>query len=296
MLMACSVNTESTFYLILGVLSMLGCFVFTIHINMLSYMHMKKVSIKNRKNQTIEVVLDKVSSSKGLAFVMHGLGGSKDQSHIKIFASSFKEKGYSTILFDTTNTFGESDGDYADATVTNYYEDLDDVIEWAKNEELYREPFFLVGHSLGGICTALYAEAYPEKVKGLAPISTLVSGKLSLDSPNKIDKIKEWKRTGWIIKESTSKPGRIKRLKWSHMEDRLKYDLLDNVDKLSMPVLMIVGDQDTSTPLEHQKILFDALPGKKELHVIKNAPHTFKDPKHLNEIKKIFENWINNID
>jgi len=34
---------------------------------------------------------------------------------------------------------------------------------------------------------------------------------------------------------------------------------------------------------------------KKELHVIKSAPHTFKDQEHLEEIKKIFLNWIKSI-
>ena len=76
------------------------------------------------------------------------------------------------------------------------------------------------------------------------------------------------------------------------MEDRLKYDVLNNIDKLTMPVLLIVGDQDDSTPLEHQQILFDAISRKKELHLIKNAPHTFQEMEHLAEIKEIFRNWI----
>jgi dipeptidyl aminopeptidase/acylaminoacyl peptidase len=59
-----------------------------------------------------------------------------------------------------------------------------------------------------------------------------------------------------------------------------------------MPVLLMVGDLDKSTPIEHQKILFDKLPGKKEIHIIKGSPHTFKDPKHLEEIKSIFDKWI----
>ena len=76
------------------------------------------------------------------------------------------------------------------------------------------------------------------------------------------------------------------------MEDRLKYDLLPEVNKLTMPVLLIVGDKDDGTPPEHQKILFDKLPGKKELHIIKDAPHTFRDEKHLLEIKNLFLEWI----
>ena len=62
-----------------------------------------------------------------------------------------------------------------------------------------------------------------------------------------------------------------------------------------MPVLLIVGDQDNSTPPKHQKIFFDKLPSKKEFHIIKDAPHTFKNIEHLNEIKEIIKKWINSI-
>ena len=135
---------------------------------------------------------------------------------------------------------------------------------------------------------------YPTKVKGLAPISTVVSGRLSLDSTKYKgnDLLKQWKESGWKIEKSTSQPGLIKKLKWSHMEDRLKYDVLPNAKKLTMPVLLIVGDQDEMTPLEHQVLLFNALPGKKEMHIIECAPHTFKDQKHLAEIKIIMKKWI----
>ncbi len=84
----------------------------------------------------------------------------------------------------------------------------------------------------------------------------------------------------------------IKRLPWSHIVDKLKYDLLPNVSKLTMPVLLISGENDTSTPPDHVQILFEALPGPKEFHIIKNAPHTFRDKKHLTEIKKLFSAWI----
>jgi len=249
-----------------------------------------KITIKNRKGQKIIALLDKVENAKGLVFVMHGLGGFKEQSHIETFAQAFKEKGYTAVRFDTTNTFGESDGNYENATTTNYYEDLEDVIKWAKSQNWYQEPFVLAGHSLGGICSALYAEKYPEKVKALAPISTVVSGELTLKTDR--EDVKNWEKTGWRISESKSKPGVIKKLPWSHMGDRLKYDLLPEVDKLTMPVLLIVGEKDNSTPPEHQKILYDKLPGKKEFHIIKGAEHTFREKKHLDEIKNILLKWI----
>ncbi|KKQ60706.1 MAG: hypothetical protein US81_C0014G0011 [Parcubacteria group bacterium GW2011_GWE2_38_18] len=86
---------------------------------------MKKLFIKNRKDQNISVIIEEAEKPSGLVFIMHGLGGSKEELHIKTFSNAFKEKGFTTVLFDTTNSVGESDGILEDATVTNYYEDLE---------------------------------------------------------------------------------------------------------------------------------------------------------------------------
>lgn len=157
---------------------------------------MEKIEIRNRKGQKVVVLLEKNENPKGLAFVMHGLSGSKDQPHIAVFAQAFKNKAFTVVRFDTTNTYGESDGKYEDATTTNYYEDLEDVIAWAKTQDWYQEPFWLVGHSLGGISIILYAEKHPGEVKGLAPISTVVSGKLSAEARGP-EKMKQWQEKGF---------------------------------------------------------------------------------------------------
>ena len=223
---------------------------------------------------------------------MHGLGGFKEQPHIETFAESFFELDYTVIRFDTTNTFGESEGNYENATVTNYLEDLEDVIEWAKSQPFYQEPFCLCGHSLGGISTTLYSEKHPEQVKALAPISTVVSGKLHHEEipPNKLDKYEE---TGWKIAESKSKPGVIKKLNWHNFSpDLQKYDILTEAHKLTMPVLLIVGNLDIGPPFKHQEILYNHLSGLKEIHVIQGAAHTFRENEHLKEIKVIMLKWI----
>lgn len=252
---------------------------------------MEKLNIKNRKGQKVVVLLEKNENPKGLAFVMHGLSGNKEQPHIVAFAEAFKNKGFTVIRFDTTNTYGESDGKYENATTKSYFEDLEDVISWARTQEWYQEPFWLAGHSLGGISIILYAEKNPNKIKALAPISTVVSGKLSAETKSP-EEMSAWKEKGYEEEESTSIPGLIKKTPWSHMEDRLKYDVLKDVVKLTMPVLLLVGEMDRSTPLAHQKILYEKLFGPKELHIIKGAQHTFKSPEELKEVQELIEKWI----
>ncbi len=255
---------------------------------------MEKVFIKNRDNKNIAVLLEKPENVKGLAFLMHGLGASKDRPFLNEWAKVFKQHGYVVVRFDARDTFGESEGEYEHATVTGYYQDLEDVIHWTKAQEFYKEPFCVMGHSLGGICTALYAEAYPEDIKGLAPISTVVSGELSVEAHG-VEDINQWKQSGWKERVSTTQPGLVKRLPWSHMEDRLHYNVLTHIDRLTMPVLMMVGSEDDVTPVKHQQILFDALPGKKELHVVLNAGHTFKNDEHIAETSRFLDNWLTSL-
>jgi len=248
--------------------------------------------IKNRKNQNISVLVEKTKNQKGLAFVMHGLGDSKNSDHIRTFISCFLNNNYTVVSFDTTNTFGESDGIFEDANITNYYEDFVDVINWAKKQDFFQKPFILCGHSLGAICSAFYAENNPKEIKALAPFSTVINAELSRQTYSKKE-LTTWKKTGWLT-ENWGAQGKI-RLKWSYMEEKEKYDLLKGVNNLTMPVLMIVGELDKTTPLKHQKLLFDKLSGKKELFVIKNSPHTFREKNHLDQIYNILDKWIKSL-
>lgn len=253
---------------------------------------MKKEIIQNRKGQNMAVITEETEFQKGLVFVMHGLGGFKEQPHIQTIAEAFKEREYTVVRFDTTNSVGESDGNLEFATVTNYYEDLEDVINWAQKQKWYQEPFCLAGHSLGGFCISWYAINHPGKAKAIAPISSFISGKIFIETLKTKESIEEWEKRGYREWESSSKPGLIKRLNWSFALDSLKYDLLVKAEEIKVPVLIIAGDQDTDTRLEHLKILYEKLIAKKEFHAIKGAPHTFREKNHLQEIKNIFLSWI----
>lgn len=252
-----------------------------------------KTSIHNRNGNKISILVEGPAAPGKLVFVMHGLGGNKEQLHIRAMVRAFLENAYTVVTWDAVHTFGESEGGlYEDATITNYYADFEDVLIWSKGQTWFTEPFVLCGHSLGGISVALFAEKYPEKVKALAPISTVVSGQLSMQT--KADDLEAWERDG--MRTTISHDGRRqKQLKWSHMEDRMNYNLLDNVGNLKMPVIMIVGELDDPTPPKHQQILFKQLPGKKEMHIIKGALHSFYEPHEQQELKRILSSWIKTI-
>lgn len=256
-------------------------------------------SITNRHGLKIVVeVLEPKAKPVGLAFVMHGLGGFRKQDQIQAIAESCLKKNYVTVIFDTTNTLGDSEGSYELATITNYYEDLEDVIIWTKLQSFYISPFILIGHSVGGYCITKYTQLHKNDVKGISPISAVVSGNLLNSSPKFLQIKDEWKKKGVLVSQSNSKPGVEKRLRWyPHVADRDNHDLLRDIHYITCPVIQIVGSKESRTGVEHQKLLFRALPDniQKELHVIDGAKHTFREQNHLDTIQSILENWIDTL-
>jgi alpha/beta superfamily hydrolase len=99
---------------------------------------MEKVTIQNRQGQKVVVLIEKNNKPRGLVFIVHGLSGFKEQKHIEVFAQSFKKKGFTVVRFDTTNSFGESEGEYRKATVTSYLADLKNVLSWANSQGWYQ--------------------------------------------------------------------------------------------------------------------------------------------------------------
>jgi len=255
---------------------------------------MEKFFIKNRHDKKLAVLLERPESPKGLAFLMHGLGSSKDFSHIRRVAGYLFENSLIVVSFDARHTNGESDGRIEEATISNYYEDLEDVISWSEAQTWYQAPFYLIGHSLGAFCVSLYTQNHSEKVKALAPLSLVISGELLFKAWGDDDQ-KKWRETGMKEWESSIKPGLINRVKYDFVPDALKYNLLPEINKFKCPFLMIVGELDTATPVQQQRMFFDKLSCPKEFHIIKGAGHTFSGEQYLQKLGETFGHWLKSL-
>lgn len=252
---------------------------------------MEKQFIKNRKGLNMVVVVDEVENQKGLVFLMHGFIGFKEHPLLLETSKIFKEKEFTVVSFDATHAFGESDGKMEEGTMTGYLEDLEDVIEWSKHQRWFDKKFFMVGHSLGGYCVSLYA-AKDWNVRGLILFSPLVSGELFLATDNIRSIMNEWMMKG--IREWVSgSVGAVKRSGYAFVEDCLKHDLLKEAWKIRCPVLMITGEADEVIPMNDQKMLFEKIWSKKELHLVKNGDHNLIDWEKSEEMRNIVLDWLN---
>jgi alpha-beta hydrolase superfamily lysophospholipase len=253
-----------------------------------------KEKIKNRKGLNIAVLVELAKKQENLVFLMHGFGFFKEFPLIQEIATIFKNNNFTVIRFDATNSIGQSNGKMEDGNVTGYCEDLNDVINWAKNQKWYQEPFFLAGHSAGAYCVSKYAANNPSKVKALALFSPFVSGKLFIETDEIKPFLLEWQKTGIRQWESSSTPGVIKKLRYQFVEDCLRHNILDYANKIKCPVLFISGENDTTIPIKDQKLFLDKLVTQKDFHLIKNADHNFKPEENFKELREIVENFAKN--
>ncbi|MFC1721448.1 alpha/beta fold hydrolase [Patescibacteria group bacterium] len=231
----------------------------------------------------------------GVAFIAHGLGGFKEQSHITILTKAYYDQGYRVVRWDASNTIGESEGNIKDATLTSYYDDMCSIVDWARTQEWFTKPFCVAGHSLGGACSILFAQQHPEDIKTLALISPVVSGKMTYDSWGD-DFMSEWKGKGYWKSESRSRPGVIKIINYGLVEDLMKFNAFEDIGKLTMPALMVVGEKDEDTPPHDCKMFFEKVPAEEKMYeVIDNADHNFRKDENLKSLHSVVSKWLGSV-
>ena len=255
---------------------------------------MKTTLIKNRNKVELAVIVEGELNTAGLAFVVHGLGGFKEQIHIRTMAQGFLDKGYTVITYDAANTIGESGGRMEDATLTNYFEDLEDVVQWASTQPWYKEPLIVSGHSLGGACSLMFAAKYPEKVKAIAPICPFIAGSL-YEAHQDPALMKHWQEQGYILQPSQGKPGVMKKLGWGLAEDLRTHDVRTVANKIECPVLFVAGSEDHSLPASEQELVREKLSGPSEIHVIQGMEHNPRSEEHNQELRSIIESWLKSL-
>ncbi len=90
--------------------------------------------IQNSKQQNLCLKVDSPlgATKPKYAFVCHGITGYKEQGVILQIVKSLQNQGYTVISFDCRNSRGKSHNDMRCATLSDFCEDLADVIAWTK--------------------------------------------------------------------------------------------------------------------------------------------------------------------
>ncbi len=253
--------------------------------------------MQHRKYIIADRRLDKTENI-GLIFI-HGAGGC---SH---FWNEQLEGLSSKIKVIAINLPGHLEAECSDLpSMASYVVFIDELIS-----ELNLETVILAGHSMGGAVVMSYYLQNPEKIHGLILIGTgarlrvlpMILNTIKTNYPEYIkfsrnfafhkSSIKECEE---IISEIEKYMGEISP-KIAHQDFTIcnEFDIIEQLPKIKVPTLIIVGDADQLTPVKYSTYMHKAIENS-EIYVIKDAGHMVMLEKSQ-EVNEIILNFLNRI-
>lgn len=253
----------------------------------------EKIVFTNSKGDKLVGILAKPSDSTNIpvVIIVHGFTTNKDRPKYTELAKKLYENNITSLRFDLFG-HGESDGDFADITIT---EGVDDVLRAIKYLKLLGySKLALIGNSFGGITSFVVAN----KTNDLSTLA-LISPVSDYPEVERIRRsesdIAKWKENGFTIHKSSK--GQEFRLNYSFWEDIQKYLVYDIADRIKVPTLIVHGDADDLVPIEQSRKTAKLIPNC-QLIEIKGATHRYEDQNHFDQmidavLKFIIVNLIN---
>ena len=165
---------------------------------------------------------------------------------------------------------------------------IEQYLEWVRGFTTARryKNMVICGHSMGGAISMLYALRYPEEVKGLILLGTGARLRVHPDfmqlGRDSVDD-----HSAWLENQMAYYPGvaqdmvqslrrRSKEIGPSvELNDLMacdKFDLMDEIQNINLPTLVICGEQDTMTPVKYADYLSENIPGAKKV-IVPGASH-----------------------
>lgn len=242
---------------------------------------MEKVEIQSTKGNVAAVIHRPKIKTERLAILCPGYLDSKDYDHLLSLANDLANLGYTAVRFDPTGIW-ESEGDISDYTIIQYLEDVKSIIEYMLRDGSY-EKILLGGHSMGGFVSILYATMDPRisTVLAIMPPHTLIR------TVNK-DKMEKWKEKGFRVSTRDIPNSQEKKefnVPYFDVKGGKQYDVLNEVKKLQIPLILVAGELDNVIPPEDVKLIYTKANEPKQFIFLERTHHDYRHS--IDDVKKI---------
>jgi uncharacterized protein len=210
----------------------------------------------------------------------HGMESSKAGTKALRMATEFAAAGCHALRFDFSYV-GESEGEFADLTVSGEVDDL--VGAWRFVRERIRGPVGIVGSSLGGLVALLFAAEEPA-VTAIATIAAVAHPERFGQSLS-VEERERWRRDGIYEWEGM-------RLRSSFLDDAESLDLLSVVERIRAPLLLTHGTADTVVPCGDAADIARRAFLQPEVRLYEGADHRFSEPVLLDRLLEDVVRWM----
>ena len=218
---------------------------------------------------------------------VHGAGGGQ---YTWSYQKGFFEKRFNPIIIELPG-HGESGGE-GEEEIGKYAEDIHAFLK-----VLGLRKVFLVGHSMGGAIVQTLALTHPEVIKGIVLVGTGVKLKVLPMILNGIknnfrETVQNITRFAYsrkvssdLIERSVSDMMRCRpEVLYGDFLACDRFDLMNEVEKIDLPALVLCGNEDELTPVKYSQFLQQRIKGSK-LEILPNAGHMvmIESPEAFNE-------------
>lgn len=241
--------------------------------------HIERVEFPSRRGARL-VGLWHRAPSPAAVILCHGMEASKEGTKSVRLADAIAAAGVNALRFDFSYV-GESEGAFADLTVTGEVEDLAGA--WAFLRARAAGPTALIGSSLGGTVALLFAA----EQAGVAAVATIAAvaypGRRARALP--AAERARWRREGHYDFNGMQ-------LGTAFLDDIEGLDVLDRVGAVRCPVLLTHGTADEVVPVDDAAALAARIAGPCAIRRYEGADHRFSDPALLDAMLADVTVWV----
>jgi putative redox protein len=225
------------------------------------------------------------SSPRGALILSHCFTCTKDLILYRHLAQGLANDGFYLLRFDFTG-LGQSEGNFAETTLQTNIGDIYRAID-ELHSTIRTLPLGLIGHSLGGTAAILSAMELPA-VKALvviaAPPDPSELKRLLANQPQRPS------LTADAIRVKIG--GRFFTIKQSFFESISRINLLESVNQLGRPLLIIHGTEDSILNIKQSEMLFSAAAQPKGFEPITGGDHLLAQSQQMDSVRKIISLWF----
>ena len=226
------------------------------------------------------------SGTDRIAVLCHGFLSGKNSTTNKTLTRMLTACGIATFRFDFFGQ-GDSDGPFEELTTTLAMHQTETALDLVTARGYGR--IGLVGSSFGGLVAILTA-ARRSDIACLALKCPVVDFAEELRLTLGPDELARWQTTD-TIPNILGGPERV-RLRYNFYEDCLSQIAYGPAERITIPTLIVQGEQDECVPLHQSRRLCDALGGSKRLVLLPVADHQFTRGEDFHEMTTVISDWL----
>lgn len=239
-----------------------------------------------RDHRVFAILTAPDSGADRIVVLCHGFLSGKNSTTNKTLTRMLTERGMATFRFDFFG-HGDSDGPFEEITTTLAIQQTEAAVDLVTARGYGR--IGLVGSSFGGLVAILTA-ARRSDIACLALKCPVVDFAEELRLTLGPDELPRWQATD-MIPNVMGGPDRV-RLRYDFYEDSLRQIAYGPAEQITVPTLIVQGEQDECVPLHQSRRLHEALKGLKRLILLPDADHQFTRGEDFHQMTTAIADWL----